>query len=375
MKFNVSSHALYSVTSAVSKIISAKNTLLILNNFLFTLKDNTLTVKAADMENSLVGRLEVTEAEGEGSFCLDARRIVELLKLMPDQGLTINVADNLDVTIDYSNGCYNTMAIEGNQYPDAMQNQAAGTATESFDAPADVVLKGIENTIFAVSNEELRPQLTGILWDIKPDRIVFVSTDTRKLVRFTNATIKPDVQCSFILPLKGATILKNVFSKEENIRITVSGVNVVFESDRYTFDCRLIKGVFPDYNRVIPTDNPYLLTVDRQSLLHAVRRVSVGGDEGINLIKFKFNNGSLTLQACDQGYGTSGWESVACDYQGVDMLMGFGSLYLLEILSTFSATDIVVKLADPSRPAICLPTENDPDTELLMLLMPMTIVE
>lgn len=375
MKFNVSSHALYSVTSAVSKIISAKNTLLILNNFLFTLKDNTLTVKAADMENSLVGRLEVTEAEGEGSFCLDARRIVELLKLMPDQGLTINVADNLDVTIDYSNGCYNTMAIEGSQYPDAMQNQAASTATESFDAPADVVLKGIENTIFAVSNEELRPQLTGILWDIKPDRIVFVSTDTRKLVRFTNATIKPDVQCSFILPLKGATILKNVFSKEENICITVSGVNVVFESDRYTFDCRLIKGVFPDYNRVIPTDNPYLLTVDRQSLLHAVRRVSVGGDEGINLIKFKFNNGSLTLQACDQGYGTSGWESVACDYQGVDMLMGFGSLYLLEILSTFSATDIVVKLADPSRPAICLPTENDPDTELLMLLMPMTIVE
>lgn len=375
MKFNVSSHALYSVTSAVSKIISAKNTLLILNNFLFTLKDNTLTIKAADMENSLVGRLEVTEAEGEGSFCLDARRIVELLKLMPDQGLTINVADNLDVTIDYSNGCYNTMAIEGSQYPDAMQNQAASTATESFDAPADVVLKGIENTIFAVSNEELRPQLTGILWDIKPDRIVFVSTDTRKLVRFTNATIKPDVQCSFILPLKGATILKNVFSKEENICITVSGVNVVFESDRYTFDCRLIKGVFPDYNRVIPTDNPYLLTVDRQSLLHAVRRVSVGGDEGINLIKFKFNNGSLTLQACDQGYGTSGWESVACDYQGVDMLMGFGSLYLLEILSTFSATDIVVKLADPSRPAICLPTENDPDTELLMLLMPMTIVE
>ncbi|MCM1483579.1 MAG: DNA polymerase III subunit beta [Muribaculaceae bacterium] len=375
MKFNVSSQALYSITSSVSKIISSKNPIQILNSFLFTLEGDELTVKAADMENSLVGRIAVTEVDGEGSFCLDARRIVELLKLMPDQGLQVEVADNLEVTIQYSNGCYHTMAINGAEYPSANQNPDNGNNTLSFTAPAEVVLKGIENTIFAVSNEELRPQLTGILWDIKPDRIIFVSTDTRKLVRYTNSTITPNIECSFILPLKGASVLKNVFSKEESIRVTVSGVNVVFESATYTFDCRLIKGVFPDYNRVIPANNPYTLTVDRQLLLNAVRRVSVFGDEGLNLIKFKFAGGSLTLQACDQGYGTSGWESVPCDYSGADMMMGFASLYLLEILSTFSATDIVVKLADPSRPAICVPSESSADTELLMLLMPMTIVE
>ena len=157
--------------------------------------------------------------------------------------------------------------------------------------------------------------------------------------------------------------------------MTVSEVNVVFESATFTFDCRLIKGVFPDYNRVIPANNPYILTVDRQLLLNAVRRVAVFGDEGLNLIKFKFAGGSLTLQACDQGYGTSGWESVPCDYNGADMMMGFASLYMLEILSTFSASEIVMKLADPSRPAICLPVDDSTDTELLMLLMPMTIVE
>lgn len=366
MKFNVSSQSLYSITSSVSKIIASKNPIQILNNFLFTLSGEELTVKAADMENSLVGRIAVTEVDGEGSFCLDARRIVELLKLMPEQGLLVEVADNMEVTITYANGCYHTMAVNGMEYPNSQLNADASVEPVVFDAPGEVVLKGIENTIFAVSTEELRPQLTGILWDVKPDRVIFVSTDTRKLVRFTNATIKPEQECSFILPLKGASVLKNVFSKEETIRITVTGVNVVFESATFTFDCRLIKGVFPDYNRVIPTNNPYLLTVDRQLLLNAVRRVSVFGDEGLNLIKFKFAGGSLTLQACDQGYGTSGWESVPCDYNGADMLMGFASLYLLEILSTFSAQEIVVKLADPSRPAICLPTEDSADTELLI---------
>ena len=375
MKFNVSSQALYGITSSVSKIISAKNPIQILNNFLFTLDGNELIVKAADMENSLVGRIEVTEVDGEGSFCLDARRIVELLKLMPDQGLQIEVAENLDVTIKYNNGCYHTMAVSGMEYPTADQNPDKATQTIQFTAPGEVVMKGIENTLFAVSNEELRPQLTGILWDIKPDCIIFVSTDTRKLVRYTNSTVAPQQQCSFILPLKGASVLKNVFAKEETIRVTVSEVNVVFESATFTFDCRLIKGVFPDYNRVIPANNPYILTVDRQLLLNAVRRVAVFGDEGLNLIKFKFAGGSLTLQACDQGYGTSGWESVPCDYHGADMMMGFASLYMLEILSTFSASEIVMKLADPSRPAICLPVDDSTDTELLMLLMPMTIVE
>lgn len=375
MKFNVSSKTLYNFLSAVSKIINAKNPLQILNNFLFILEEDVLTIKAADMENSLVGRLNVTGAEGAGRFCLDARRIVELFKEMPDQGIEFEINDdNLEVKIAYSNGCYNTVAINGMEYPD----KVAETSEEDkivFNCPTEQVIKGIENTLFAVSSDEIRPQMMGILWDVKPDAVIFVATDTRKLVKYTNGTSKPSVNCSFILPVKGATVLKNVFAKEDDIKVTVRPTSVVFESASFTFVCRLIKGNFPDYNKVIPQSNPYVLMVDRQSFLTSVRRVAVFGDEGGGLVKFKFTPTAVTLRACDNSLGSSGWESVPCNYSGPELLMGFSSQYLLEILSTFSTSDIIIKIADPSRPALCLPADNDPETELLMILMPMSIID
>lgn len=375
MKFNVSSKTLYNYVSAVSKIINAKNTMQILYNFLFILEDDVLTIKAADLENTLIGRLHVADAEGSGRFCLDARRIVELFKELPDQGILFEINDeNFELKISYSNGCYNTVAINGMEYPD-IANPDANSQKITFSCSGQQVMRGIENTLFAVGNDEIRPQMMGILWDVKPDNIVFVATDTRKLVRYTNGTSKPGVECSFILPVKGATVLKNVFAKEEDIKVTLGNTSVLFETPSFSFDCRLIKGNFPDYNRVIPISNPYELTVDRQSFLTAVRRVAVFGDEGGGLVKFRFTPTVTTLRACDNSFGTSGWESVPCDYNGPELQMGFSSMYLIEILSTFSTTEITMKLADPSRPALCLPADNDPECELLMILMPMNIVD
>ena len=374
MKFNVSSKTLYSYVSAVSKIINAKNTLQILENFLFILVGDMLTVKAADMENSLVGRLQVTNAEGSGRFCLSARRIVELLKELPDQGITFEIDDdNLEVKIAYNSGCYNTVAINGLEYPET-QSETEGEAI-TFRCPTQQVLKGIENTLFAVSTDEIRPQMMGILWDVKPEAVVFVATDTRKLVKYTNATSHPGVECSFILPVKGATVLRNVFAKEDEITVTLSASSVRFDSEAFTFDCRLIKGRFPDYNRVIPQNNPYVLTVDRLSFLNAIRRVAVCGDAGGGLVKFKFTPDVITLRASDNSYGTSGWEEVPCNYSGNDLLIGFGATYLIEILGTFQTPEVMVKLADPSRAALCMPAENEPDCELIMLLMPMNIAD
>lgn len=374
MKFNVSSKTLYTFASSVSKIISSRNALQILNNFLFELDDDTLTVTASDMENSLVGRLNVTNAEGAGSFCLDARRIVELLKEMPDQGITFDINDqNLEVVITYTNGHYNTVAIPGLEYPE--HRRPAESEAITFDCPSDRVIKGIENTLFAVSTEEIRPQMMGILWDVKPESVVFVATDTRKLVKYVDRTIMPGNECSFILPVKGAQVIKNVFAKEDVVRITVTPVSAVFESATFTFDCRLIKGTFPDYNRVIPTGNPYTFTADRLSFLNAVRRVAVFGDGGGGLVKFNFDETEVVLRASDNSLGTSGEERVSCSYEGQPLKMGFGSQYLVEILSTFSSADIVIRLADPSRPALFLPGESDPDTELQMILMPMNLGE
>lgn len=375
MKFNVASKTLYSSLSAVSKVINSKNALTVLNNFLFTLSGNRLSVRASDMENSLVATLDVLSAEGEGSFCLDAHRMVDLLKEMPPQEMTFEIDDDsFETIIGYPNGEFKTMAIDGAEYPAAEVRDEA-EETVDFSCPAAVAIAGIENTLFAVGSDELRPQMTGILWDIKPDKIIFVATDTRKLVRYCNSAVAPGSACSFILPLKPATVLRNIFAKEENIDISITKKSVTFSSATYTFDCRLIKGMFPDYNRVIPQNNDKTLTVDRQMFINAIRRVTVFGNGGNGLIRFQFDESQVTLVAQDSSYGTSGRETLDCDYQGAPLTIGFGAPYLQEIFSTISTPEVIVKLADQSRPALFTPSENQPDSDLLMILMPMNIVD
>ncbi|QCD35080.1 DNA polymerase III subunit beta [Muribaculum gordoncarteri] len=373
MKFNVSSKTLYSYVSAVSKVINSKNALTILNNFLFELSDNTLTITASDLENTLVAHLEVMDAEGEGKFCVDARRMVDLLKEMPDQGISFDINDdNLAVEIVYPSGNYSFIAINGNEYP---SNESVDESTDiiEFTCPTEQIIKGIDNTLFAVGNDDLRPQMMGILWDIKPDAITFVATDTRKLVKYRNAMSAPGVEGSCILPIKPATVIKNVFAKEDEVKVTLEPKSATFESPSYKFNCRFIKGSFPDYNRVIPVKNPYAITVDRQSFLNAVRRVGVFVDQGHGLVKFKIEKDQLTMKATDNNFCTSAREVVPCDFTGTEIIIGFSAPYLIEIFNTISTTDILIKLSDPSRPGVFVPSENSENSELLMLLMPMTV--
>ncbi|WP_290386888.1 DNA polymerase III subunit beta [uncultured Muribaculum sp.] len=373
MKFNVSSKTLYSYVPAVSKVINSKNALTILNNFLFELSDNTLTITASDLENTLVAHLEVMDAEGEGKFCVDARRMVDLLKEMPDQGISFDINDdNLAVEIVYPSGNYSFIAINGNEYP---SNESVDESTDiiEFTCPTEQIIKGIDNTLFAVGNDDLRPQMMGILWDIKPDAITFVATDTRKLVKYRNAMSAPGVEGSCILPIKPATVIKNVFAKEDEVKVTLEPKSATFESPSYKFNCRFIKGSFPDYNRVIPVKNPYVITVDRQSFLNAVRRVGVFVDQGHGLVKFKIEKDRLTMKATDNNFCTSAREVVPCDFTGTEMIIGFSAPYLIEIFNTISTTDILIKLSDPSRPGVFVPSENSENSELLMLLMPMTV--
>ncbi len=373
MKFNVPSKTLYNYVSSVSKVINSKNALSILNNFLFSLEGNTLTITASDLENTLTARVPVTEAEGEGKFCVDARRVVDLLKEMPDQGITFDINDdNLSVEITYPSGNYSFIALNGNEYP-SNDNVSEITEKLEFTCPTEQIIKGIDNTLFAVGNDDLRPQMMGILWDIKPDAITFVATDTRKLVKYRNALSAPGVEGSCILPLKPATVIKNVFAKEQEVKVTIEPKSATFESPSFTFNCRFIKGNFPDYNRVIPANNPYVLTIDRQSFLNAVRRVGVFVDPGHGLVKFKLTPDKIILKAQDNNFCTSAWESVPCDFTGNEMIIGFSAPYLIEIFNTLSTSDIVIKLSDPSKPGVFLPSENDADSELLMLLMPMTV--
>lgn len=377
MKFNVPSKQFYSYASAVSKIISSKNAVAILNNILITLKDDMLTIKASDMENSLEARLQVTEPEGEGSYCIDARRLVDLLKEMPDQGMTFEIhEDNLMVDITYPNGTYNLVAVRGDEYPQIETASADDTeGVIEFSAEASRLIGGIDNTIFAVSSDSLRPMMTGILWDMTKEGLVFVATDTRKLVKYTEKEIHSDSEGSFIMPVKTATVFKNAYAREDKVTVRATAKGVTLESEAFTFNSVLIKGKFPDYNRVIPTNNPYTLIVDRVQMLNAVRRVGgfVSADHG--LIKFNMTPELLTLSATDNDFCVSARESVPCSFSGANMVMGFGAPYLIEILGTLSTAEMTIQLSDPSRPGVFTPSENKEGTELLMLLMPMTVID
>ena len=375
MKFNVPSKTLYSAVSSVSKVINSKNALTILDNFLVELNDDVLTVTGSDLENSLTARIAVTEAEGSGRFCIGARRLVELLREMPDQGISFSINDTtLEIEIEYASGNYTLVAITGDEYP-AFKPDPDEKEPISFSCATQDMIKGIDNTIFAVGNDDLRPMMMGIYFDIKPDSITFVATDTRKLVRYICRNIAPGVEGSCLLPVKPATIIKTVFAKDERMTVTMNSKNATIESDSFTFKCCFLNGRFPDYNRVIPKNNPYTLTADRVSFLTAVRRVGVFVDPAFGLEKFRITPERVLLKSSDQGNCTSAREQVPCSFTGQELTIGFSAPYLIEILNTIPTEDIIVELSDPGRPGLFRPTEDAEGTELLMLLMPMTVGE
>lgn len=372
MKFNVSSKALYNATSAVSKVINSKNALTILDNFFIKLADNTLTITGSDQENALTARLEVTGVKGEGCFCLGARRLVELLKELPDQGMEVSVNDDtLEVQLSYSSGHYSFVALPGDQYPQFQANTLGDPI--SFSVATEQIIAGLDNTMFAVSNDEYRQIMQGVLLDIAPDSITFVATDTRKLVRYIDRRTAPGVQGSCVLPSKPSNVLKNVFAKEETLNITMNARNAVIESEHYTFQCTFLNGNYPDYNRVIPKNNTKVLTVDRLALLNAVRRVGIFVEVDGGLEKFRITPESILLKSNDPNLCTSAREQVPCSFTDSELTIGFSANYLMEILTTLKGQEVIVNLGDAGRPGVFRPGEEADNTELVMLLMPMTV--
>ncbi len=375
MKFNVSSKALYAYSSAVSKVINAKNAMTILNNFYIALDGDTLIVRGSDVENALTARVPVTGAEGGGSFCVDAKRFVDLLKEIPEQGISVEVDDNLNVKVVYSSGDYAFVALPGEEYPEYKKAEDDTAEPQVFKCLASQLISGIENTLFAASNDDYRPMMMGVFFDIKPDGITFVATDTRKLVKFVDRTSAPGITASCIVPPKPANILKSVFGAEDEVTVTLTSKSATFENELIQFNCRFIQGNFPDYNRVIPRNNNLMLSADRQTLLNAVRRVGVFVDPGFGLEKFMITPDKMILKSQDNNLMTSAREDVPCSFTGDKLIIGFSAPFLVEILNTIKTQDVTILLSDPGRPGIFRPGEDKADTELVMLLMPMTVGE
>ncbi len=377
MKFIVSSTDLLSHLQAISRVINSKNSLPILDNFLLQLEGNTLTMTASDIETTLITSMEVETAEGNGKVAVASRLLLDTLREFSEQPLSFNINDsNLAMVITSPNGSYNFIGQNGDEYPRMPQLQE-DARTLTLDVPS--LLGGISKTLFCTADDELRPVMNGVFFDITADRLTLVATDAHKLVRYktkhTSSTIvEGDEAVSFILPKKPATMLKNILPKESGeVQINFDKKNAYFKLANYTMICRQVEGRFPNYNAVIPTTNPYKIIIDRATLLNAMKRVSVFANQASNLVKLAFADNTILISAQDIDFSISAEETITCQFTGEPIKIGFKSSFLIEILGNINASDIVMELSDASRAGLILPFENEKDEEILMLLMPMLL--
>ena len=374
MNFIVSSTALLSHLQSIGRVINSKSSLPILENFLLKVQGNTLSLTASDLETTLVTSLEVENASGDICLAVNAKLLMDSLKEFAEQPLQFDIDEgNLAVVVKTANGNYNFIGLRGDEYPEL---PVLGDDAQTLTMPVEVLANGVSKAVFATADDDLRPTMTGIFFDIKPEDVTFVATDAHKLVRLKNMAVKSGVDASFILPKKPAGLLKAVIAKEVgDVEISFDQKNIAFRLPSYTMVCRQIEGRFPNYNGVIPQNNPYRLIIDRVSLMNAAKRVFAFSNQGTGLIKLAISNNQLVVSAQDIDFSTSAEETLVCQYDGNEITIGFKAPLLIDILNNINSSDVIMALADPSRAGVILPFENEADEDLLMLLMPMLLSE
>ncbi len=372
MKFSISSSTFCNRLQTLNKVINSKNSLAILECILFDLQDNILSMTASDGDITLNTTIEVNSASGSGRFAINATQIINGLKEISDQPVNINIDDeNYKVVIKYQNGKCEFIGQEADDFPIP---QGISENTQSIVMDNDVLLKGVTTSLFATADDELRPVMNGILFDINPESITFVASDGHKLVRNRNMSVKSEQSNSFILPKKPARTLKEILVKEEGeATIKFDSNSAEISVINYTLKCRLIEGHYPNYNSVIPKDNPYRIRIDRQTLIGALRRVLVFANSTTNLVKIQISNNTLVVSSQDIDFSTNAEESIMCEYDGNAMNIGFKGTFFIDILNNMTSQDVILELADPSRAGVILPAEQEENEEMLMLLMPMML--
>ena len=374
MKLSISRNELYNKLAVVQKVIASKSAVPVAENFLFRIEGNILKIVATDLETTLSTSIDLEQNHGTLVFAMP-QKIMEILKELPEQMLSFDIDEqNFKIVLQNESGTYNGdfMGVDvGKDGEDFPRPHELGVDTQEFALTSEVLLNGISLTAFATSEEEARPIMTGILFDIFDHNITFVATDSHKLVKYNVNNVEIGFDSSFILPKKPALTLKNILGKtDEKIHIKFDDKNIVFVMPEFEMICRQIEGKYPNYNAVIQ-QNPYKAIVDKGSLLSAVKRVKVFANQGTGLIVFKLTNNKIEISAQDIDFSTSAHEEVACQYSDSDIEIGFKAILVEEMLSNMLSSQITLELADPSRAGVIVPFENDEDQSILMLLMPM----
>ena len=372
MKFDVSSSALLARLQAISKVIASKNMLPILDCVLFHLQNNKLTLTASDAEIRLETTVDVMNSEGEGLFAVSAKILLEPLKKLPEQPLTFDINDeNLEIFIYFENGKYNFIGQKGDTYP---QPKPLNDKSFTLILESQILLGGVNRALFAAGEDELRPIMNGIFFDIQPEGLTLVASDGHKLVRLRHNGVQSEETASFILPKKPANLLKSLLAKTSDpVKIQFDENNAYVVTKTFEMVCRLIEGRYPNYNSVIPQDNPNKLTIDRLVFLSALERVTVFSNPASSLVKLQLSNDLIVVSAQDIDFSTSAEEKMNCQYGGMEMSIGFRGNFLIEMLSNINAGEVVLALADPSRAGVIVPAEDEENEQLLMLIMPMVL--
>jgi DNA polymerase-3 subunit beta len=373
MKFIISSTALLKSLQTISGVLSSSSTLPILENFLFELNDNKLKITASDLETTISITVEPDMADDSGAIAIPARKLLEIMKTFPELPVTISSDnDTLGIDILAGEGKYHMAGQNAEEFPKIPELENV----KEVKLTGGLLVKAFHNTLFATGNDELRPMMSGVFCEINEENIIFVATDAHKLVRYKRNDIKSEFSDSLILPKKTLNLARQIIpdDDEEEVLLQFNQSHAVFNFDDIVMVCRLVEGKYPNYEAVIPKENPFKLTIGRQDLLNALRRVSIFGSKSTHQVRFKITGQELVLSAKDIDYSSEARERLTCNYEGEDIEIGFNSKFMQEMLSVLTSENIVLKMSAPNRSGIISPEKNENEHEdILMLIMPVML--
>lgn len=370
MKFIVSSTYLLKQLQVLGGVINNSNTLPILDNFLFELDNTKLTISASDLETTMSATLDV-ESDNSGSVAVPARLLLDTLKTFPEQPLTFVVEDNNTIEISSNHGKYALAYADGNEFPKAVSLENASSTTLN----GDILATAINKTIFAAGNDDLRPVMSGVFFQFSTEGLTFVATDAHKLVKYSREDVSANEVTEFIMPKKPLNLLKGILAaSDEDVTIEYNDSNAKFTFENVELICRLIDGKYPNYEAVIPKENPNKLTISRNQFLNSVRRVSIFSNKTTHQIRLKIAGAELNISAEDIDYSNKAEERLTCDYQGDDMQIGFNSRFLTEMLNNLTSDDVQLEMSLPNRAGILTPVDGlDEGEQVTMLVMPVML--
>lgn len=370
MRFIISTSALLKQLQAIGGALSSNTVLPILENFLFEIHDGTLTVSATDLQTSMTTSLQV-EAKDSGKIAIPSRILVDTLKTLPEQPVTFTINEETHaIEISAGEGKYKLAGEDGDDFPKIPLVENAS----SISLSSAVLGNAITKTLFAVSNDELRPNMTGVFCQMEPGEVTFVSTDAHKLVRYRRKDVNVESPVSFIIPKKALTLLKNSLpDNDSEVRIDYNPSNAFFRFDHISLICRLIDEKYPDYEAVIPANNPNKLTVDRSQLLNCLKRVVIYSNKTTHQVRLKISGSELNISSEDPDFSNEAYERLTCQYEGEDMEIGFNARFLIEMLNALDAQEVMLEMSTPNRAGLIIPTDQEEQEDILMLVMPVML--